>query len=56
MKKKTFNLVVTVTGGIAAIAAGIVAFIQPSYTPAIVTSIGIAETAIVDICSQFVKE
>lgn len=55
MQKKTFNLIVGVTGGIAAIASAVVAFVQPAYTPAIIASIGIAETAITEIVSQFVK-
>lgn len=56
MSKKMFNLVVGVTGGVSAIASAVVAYFQPSYTPAIVGSIGIAETAIVEICNLFVKE
>ena len=56
MSKKTFNLIVGVSGGIGAIASAVVAYIQPLYTPAIIASIGIAETAITEICSLFVKE
>lgn len=56
MSKKTFNLIVGVTGGISAIASAIVAFCQPPYMPAILASIPVAETAIVEICSKFVKE
>ena len=55
MEKKTFNLIVEITGGVAAISAGVVAYINPAYTPAIVGAIGIAETAITEICSLFVK-
>lgn len=55
MQKKTFNLVVGISGGVAAIASAVVAFINPSYTPAIVGAIGIAETAVVEICNLFVK-
>jgi hypothetical protein len=40
--KKTFNLIVAITGGVAAISAGVVAYINPVYTPAIVGAIGIA--------------
>ena len=56
MSKRVYNLVVGVTGGISAIASAVVAFFQPAYTPAIVGAIGIAETAVVEICSLFVKE
>ena len=56
MSKKVFNLVVGVSGGVGAIASAVVAYIQPSYTPAIIASIGIVETAITEICSLFVKE
>lgn len=56
MSKKTFNLVVGISGGVATIASAIVAFLDPAYESAIVASIGVVETAIVEICSKFVKE
>ncbi len=56
MSKKVYALIVGVSGGICAIASAIVAFIQPSYTPAIVGSIGIVETAIAEICTLFLKK
>lgn len=56
MSKKTFNLVVGVTGGIATVACAVVAFFDPAYESAIIASIGVAETAIVEICTKFVKE
>lgn len=56
MSKKVFNLIVAVTGGVCAIASALVAFFDPAYTPAIIGSIGVAETAIVEICSKFVTE
>lgn len=55
MSKKVFNLVVGITGGIATIAATLVAFFDPAYEAAIVASIGVAETAVIEICSKFVK-
>ncbi|MCR4627393.1 MAG: hypothetical protein K5640_07060 [Treponema sp.] len=55
MSKRTFNFVVGITGGIAAIASATVVFLAPPAAPAIVASISIAETAITEICSQFVK-
>jgi hypothetical protein len=56
MSKKTFNLVVGISGGIAAIASAVVAYAEPAFTPAIIGSIGIAETATTEICSLFVKD
>ncbi len=56
MSKKVFNLIVGITGGISTIASAIVSFIQPTYTPAIIGAIGIVDTAIIEICSLFVKE
>ncbi len=56
MSKKTFNLVVGISGGIAAIASAVVAYVEPAFTPAIIGAIGIAETATTEICSLFVKE
>jgi len=56
MSKKTFNLVVGILGGISAIACAVVAYAQPPYFTAIIASIPVAETAIVEICSKFVEE
>lgn len=56
MSKKVFNLIVGISGGIATIASALVAFFDPAYESAIIASIGVAETAIVEICSKFVKE
>ena len=56
MSKKMFNLIVGVSGGVAAIASAVVTYIQPAYATAIVAAIGIAETAAVEICSLFVEK
>ena len=56
MSKKVFNLVVGISGGIAAIASAVVAYVEPAFTPAIIGAIGIVETATTEICSLFVKE
>lgn len=48
MSKKMFNLVIGVTGGVAAIASAVVTYMQPAY-------IGIGSTAVTEICSLFVK-
>jgi len=56
MSKAMYKLVVGVVGGIVAIATAVVSYIQIENTPAIVASIGIVNTAIVEICSLFVKD
>lgn len=56
MTKKVYALIVGASGGVCAIASAIIAFVQPSYTPAIVGSIGIVETAIAEICALFLKK
>ena len=55
MSKKTYNLVVGVVGGLTTIGVAVVTFFNPAYAVAINASIGIASTAIVEICGQFVK-
>ena len=53
MSKKVFNLIVGITGGVCAIASAVVTYIQPAYASAIVAAIGVAETAVIEICSLF---
>ena len=55
MSKKVYNLVVGVIGGLSTIGVALVTFFNPAYATAINASIGIGATAIVEICSQFVK-
>ena len=55
MSKKPYNLVTAVTGELATIAVGVVTYLNPSYAVQINASIVIAETAVVEICNQFVK-
>lgn len=55
MSKKVYNLVVGIVGGVEVAAIAIVTFINPSYAVAINASIGIAGTAAIEICNQFVK-
>lgn len=55
MKKRTFNLVVGITGGVAVIASAAVTYLSPAYAVQIVAGIGIASTAVTEICSLFVK-
>jgi hypothetical protein len=54
MSKRTFELITTISGSLAAIAIGLVTFFKPQYATAINSSIEIAETAIVAICGNFV--
>lgn len=55
MSKKTFNLVMGIVGGAAAIASAVVTYAQPVYAVQIVAAIGIASTAASEVCSLFVK-
>ena len=55
MSKKMVNLVIGVTGGVAAIASAVVTYIQPEYAVQIVAAIGIGSTAVTEISSLFVK-
>lgn len=55
MSKKTFNLVVGVVGGVAAIASAVVTYFNPTYAVQTVAAIGVGSTAITEICSLFVK-
>ena len=55
MQKKTFELIVGVTGGVATIANAVVAFVQPAYTVQIIAAIGIVATTVTEVCSLFVK-
>lgn len=56
MSKKTYRLVLGVTGGVAAIAVAVVTFVDCAYASAINASIAIVEAAVGEICSLFVKE
>ena len=55
MSKKVYNLVTGIIGGVEVIAIAVVTFINPAYAVAINASIGIAGTAAIEVCSQFVK-
>lgn len=55
MSEKTFNLVVGIAGGVQAIACAVCAFIGFPLAPAVVAAVGVAETAVVEICSKFVR-
>lgn len=55
MKKKTYELIVGVTGGVATIASSVVAFLKPTYAVQIIAAIGIVSTAVAEVCSLFIK-
>ena len=54
MSKKTYELIVTISGAVATIAIGLITYFKPQYATAINSSIEIAETALVAICGNFV--
>lgn len=55
MRKKTFNLVVGITGGVGTIASACVTYFNPVYAVQIVAAVGLVATAVTEICSLFVK-
>lgn len=56
MKKRTYELIVGVAGGVATIASAVVAYKQPAYTVQIISAIGFVSTAVSEVCSLFIKE
>ena len=54
MSKKTYELIVLITGTISALAIGLVTHFNVPYATAINDSIQIAETAILGICGNFI--
>ncbi len=56
MSKKTYSLVIGCVGGVCAIASALVTFFQPAYASAIVASIAVANTAVNEICTLFLKK
>ena len=55
MSKKTFQLISGIVGGVQAIAVAVVTYTSPEYATAINGAIVIVGTAIVEVCSQFIK-
>ena len=55
MSKKTYELIVTISGAVSAIAIGLVTYFKPQYATAINSSIEIAESALVAICGNPVR-
>lgn len=53
MSKKTYELIVLLTGTFSALAIGLVTHFDVPYGAAINDSIQIAETAIIAICANF---
>ena len=56
MTKKVYSLISGITLGVGTIAAAVVSFFNPPLETPIIASIGIVETAVIEVCSQFVKE
>ena len=56
MSKKTFTLISGIVGALQTIGVAIVTYTEPSYATAINSAIVIAGTAIIEVCTQFVKE
>lgn len=55
MSKKTFTMVSSIVGGVSTIASAVVTYTEPAHAVAIVSAIGIASTATIEILNQFVK-
>lgn len=56
MSKKLYRLIVGISGGAAAIAVAVVTYLDPAYAGAVNSSIAVAEAAVAEICSLFVKD
>ena len=56
MSKKTFNLVTGIVGGVQAIAVAVVTYTSPEYATAINGAIVVIGTAVIEACSQFLKD
>ena len=56
MTQKVYKLVTAIVGGLETIAVGIVTYLEPAGATAINASILIVGTAILEVCSNFVKE
>lgn len=56
MSKKVYQLIVGIAGAVSAAAVAIVTFCEPQFGTAINGAIVIANTAVDEICSLFVKE
>lgn len=55
MSKKVFALVSGIVGALQAAGVAIVTYVNPEYATAINSSIVVAGTAIIEICTKFVK-
>ena len=56
MSKKAFQLVSGIVGALQTIGVAIVTYASPEYATAINSAIVIAGAAVIEICTQFVKE
>ena len=53
MSEKTLALITAIVGGLAAIASGVVTYINPAHASAINSAIDIVQTAAIEICILF---
>ena len=53
MSKKTYELIVTISGAVSAIAIGLVTYFKPEGATAINSSIEIAESAVTKVASSY---
>lgn len=56
MSKKTFNLIVGITGVVVTAAGVVVNYFEPTYGGQIIAAAGIIQTAVTEICSLFRKD
>lgn len=56
MSKKLFTLISTLVGCAGSAASAIIAYLNPAYDAAIIASIGIGTTAIIEILNLFTKD
>ncbi len=56
MSKKTFNLIVGITGVVVTAAGVVVNYFEPAYGGQIIAAAGIIQTAVTEICSLFRKD
>ena len=56
MTKKMFNLITGIVGALQTAGVAIVTYVNPEYATAINSAIVVIGTAIIEACSQFIKD
>lgn len=56
MSKKMYKLILGIVGGFSTVCSAVVAYCDINNTPAIIAAIGVANTAIAEICALFVTD